>query len=99
MAEGHWQIIDREGGKTKEGSVDCLPLSEVPSEVLKLAQKACKEIGNSLYGVDIKEKDGQFYIIEINDNPSIEKSYEDGIIGYQLYSKIMSVFLQRLESR
>ncbi|MEC9282066.1 MAG: RimK family protein [Bdellovibrionota bacterium] len=99
MAEGHWQIIDREGGKTKEGSVDCLPLSEVPNEVLKLAQKACKEIGNSLYGVDIKEKDGQYYIIEINDNPSIEKSYEDRIIGYQLYSKIMSVFLQRLESR
>lgn len=99
MAKNHWQIINREGGKTKEGAVDTLALEEVPKKALKLALAACKEIGNGLYGVDIKEKDGNFYIIEVNDNPSIEKGWEDRILGQRLYDKIMATFLRRLESR
>lgn len=99
MAKNHWQIISRENGRTQEGSVDTLALDEAPKKAIQLALKACKSIGNSLYGVDIKEKDGEFYIIEINDNPSIEKGWEDRVLGPQLYTKIMSVFLRRLEAR
>lgn len=99
MARNHWQIINRVDGKTTEGAVETLALDEVPSAIIKLAQKACKEIGNSLYGVDIKEKDGQYYLIEINDNPNIDKGSEDKVLGSRLYSKIMSVFLRRLENR
>tara|TARA_R110002073_G_scaffold293869_1_gene459547 strand:+ start:103 stop:1509 length:1407 start_codon:yes stop_codon:yes gene_type:complete len=99
MATNHWQIIKHDGDKTVEGSVDTLSISEVPKKAIQLAQKACKEIGNSLYGVDIKEKNDQFYIIEVNDNPTIEKGSEDGVIGQQLYLKIMSTFLRRLEAR
>ncbi len=99
MAQNHWQIIKREGEQTKEGHVDTLSVSEAPKKAIQLALKACKEIGHSLYGVDIKEKNGQFYVIEVNDNPSIEKGWEDKVLGQQLYQNIMSTFLRRLESR
>lgn len=99
MATNHWQIIKREGEQTKEGHVDTLAVAEAPKKAVQLALKACKEIGHSLYGVDIKEKNGQFYVIEVNDNPSIEKGWEDKVLGQQLYHKIMATFLRRLESR
>jgi glutathione synthase/RimK-type ligase-like ATP-grasp enzyme len=99
MASNHWQIIKREGNKAVEGVVDTLAVDEAPKKAIQLALKACKEIGNGLYGVDIKEKDGNFYIIEVNDNPSIEKGSEDRVLGQQLYHKIMSTFLRRLEAR
>lgn len=99
MAKNHWQIIKQDGSKTHEGGVDTLTIDEVPKKAIQLALKACREIGDSLYGVDIKEKDGQFYIIEVNDNPSIEKGSEDKIIGQQLYFKIMSTFLRRMDAR
>ncbi len=99
MAPNHWQIIKREGENTSEGEADSIPIEEAPPAAVQLALAACKEIGTSLYGVDIKEKDGQFYIIEVNDNPSIEKGYEDLVLGQSLYQKIMTTFLTRLESR
>jgi glutathione synthase/RimK-type ligase-like ATP-grasp enzyme len=99
MANNHWQIIKQEKGRMSEGNVDTYALSETPRQVIRLAQKACETIGNSLYGVDIKESDGNFYVIEINDNPSIEKGYEDRVAGDALYLRIMSSFLRRLETR
>jgi glutathione synthase/RimK-type ligase-like ATP-grasp enzyme len=99
MVKNHWQVINHDGGKPKEGEVDALAIEEVPRKALELALKACKQIGNGLYGVDIKEKGGRFFIIEVNDNPSIEKGCEDKVIGQQLYFRIMSTFLRRLESR
>lgn len=100
MAKNHWQVIKRENDKTlKEGKYDTYPLHQVPKKAVQLALKACKEIGNSLYGVDIKEKDGQFYVIEVNDNPSIEKGVEDKVLGHELYHEIMKTFLNRLDAR
>jgi hypothetical protein len=34
-------------------------------------------IGDSLYGVDLKEIDGGFVVIEVNDNPTIAATEED----------------------
>jgi glutathione synthase/RimK-type ligase-like ATP-grasp enzyme len=99
MVKNHWQIINHDGDKAKEGEVDTLAVEEVPKKALELALRACRQIGNGLYGVDIKEKDGRFFIIEVNDNPSIEKGCEDKVLGQQLYYRIMSTFLRRLEAR
>ena len=33
--------------------------------------------GNGLYGVDIKNNNGDAYVIEVNDNPSIESGEDD----------------------
>jgi len=52
--------------------VESVPANQVPSGVLDLGIKAGKAIGNGMYGVDIKESNGKLYVIEVNDNPSLE---------------------------
>ncbi|OGH01933.1 MAG: hypothetical protein A2600_09730 [Candidatus Lambdaproteobacteria bacterium RIFOXYD1_FULL_56_27] len=97
MAKGHWQIYKTtKGGKLLDGKVDVVAPEEAPYKLLSLAQKAAKLIGDGFYGLDIKEHDGKFYVIEINDNPSIEAGFEDQLLKRRLYSRIMEVFLDRL---
>jgi glutathione synthase/RimK-type ligase-like ATP-grasp enzyme len=45
--------------------------------VVRLGKEAATAVGNGLYGVDIKNNNGDAYVIEVNDNPSLE-SGEDG---------------------
>jgi glutathione synthase/RimK-type ligase-like ATP-grasp enzyme len=52
--------------------VECVPADQVPPGVIELGIKAARAIGKGLYGVDIKEIDGKLYVIEVNDNPSLE---------------------------
>lgn len=52
--------------------VESVPADQVPSEVVELGIAAGKAIGSGLYGVDIKESNGKLYVIEVNDNPSLE---------------------------
>jgi len=52
--------------------VESVPAEQVPSAVINMGIKAGLAIGNGLYGVDIKESQGQLYVIEVNDNPSLE---------------------------
>lgn len=101
MADGHWQIVKHEdSGKTVDGYAETLAIEAVPKEVINIAKKACKDIGDGLYGVDIKDVgNGRYLVIEINDNPNIDCGVEDQILGDSLYSKIMLSFLRRLESR
>ena len=99
MSKGHWQIIEHKDGKTTEGNVDTFDVHTLPPDLIKVALKACKSIGDSLYGVDIKERDGEYFVIEVNDNPSIEKGLEDKILGNNLYKRIIEVFYNRMESR
>ena len=101
MARRHWQIIRRnESGETAvEGSCKTLSVGEAPKEVIQCALKAANLIGDGLYGVDLKAVDNQPYIIEVNDNPSIDTGYEDAVLKAALYREIMSVFLQRIEAK
>lgn len=99
MARNHWQIYNHEAKKAFSGGFETLPTFEVPKPVLDAALKACKIIGNGLYGVDIKEHEGKAYVIEVNDNPSIDHEVEDAYLGNELYMQIMGEFQRRLESR
>jgi len=49
--------------------------------------------------VDIKQKGHQVYVIEVNDNPSIEHKVEDRYLGDELYMLIMLELVNRLEQR
>jgi glutathione synthase/RimK-type ligase-like ATP-grasp enzyme len=51
-----------------------------------------------LYGVDMKELDGKFYVIEINDNPSIDAGIEDKVPKEKLYETIMESFINKIKS-
>lgn len=99
MARNHWQIYNHGAKRFTSGGFETLPTFEVPKAVLDAAIKASNIIGKGLYGVDIKQKDNKVYVIEVNDNPSIDHKVEDAYLGKELYMLIMAEFQQRLEQR
>jgi glutathione synthase/RimK-type ligase-like ATP-grasp enzyme len=100
MARGHWQIINHsDNGEDHYGTFETVPVEWAPRKAVQLAVKAAGLIGNGLYGVDVKESNGKFYIIEVNDNPNIDAGVEDAVLKDELYMRIMSVLLRRIEQR
>ncbi len=98
MVKHHWQIY-RHGRRTSSGGFDTLPLEEVPAGVMDAALRATRPIGDGFYGVDVKEKDGQGFVIEVNDNPNIDSGIEDRYLGRELYRQIVTTLLQRMEAK
>ena len=100
MAKGHWQIYCHyDSGRSRCGLVDTIPIYQVPRVVLDTADKAANLIGKGLYGVDLKMVDDKAYVIEINDNPSIDHGLEDAIIGDEMYYRLLNHFEQALEAK
>lgn len=99
MARGHWQIEDAKRGERVFGRVETLPLEEVPTALVRLAERCAQLVGNGLYGLDIKETRDRFLVMEINDNPNIDAGFEDKVLGDELYRIVMRTFLDRLENR
>ena len=99
MAKNHWQIYNHGNKKNSSGSFTTLPTFEVPKAVLRAALKATRPIGNGFYGVDVKESAGKGYVIEVNDNPSIDSGVEDKYLGRELYRLILQEFARRLDVR
>ncbi len=100
MAPAHWQIIrPHADGDYDAGEVEAVPSDMVPPAVVNTALRATKLIGDGLYGVDLKQVGNQVYVIEINDNPSIDAGYEDKLLKDDLYDRIMQVFLKRIQQR
>lgn len=100
MAKGHWQIYNWEDNSVnnQEGGFETIPVEKVPSKVIKTALKAANIIGDGLYGVDLKEINREVYVIEINDNPSIESGVEDEYLQDDLYLEIIKSFYNRLDN-
>lgn len=101
MARNHWQIYNHASNRksAQSGGFETIPTFETPKPVLDAALKASRIIGNGLYGVDLKQRGNQIYVIEVNDNPSIDHSIEDAYLGDELYMMIMQEFVNRLERR
>lgn len=98
MARNHWQIIEwKKSGKAQEGKSETYPIHEVPKALINTAIKATKLIGNGLYGVDIKEVNKKFYVIEVNDNPNLDAGIEDKILKNRLYETIMETLMDRVK--
>lgn len=100
MARGHWQIaVHRQGNRPRFGKAETLPVELAPRKAVAMAQKAANLIGSGLYGVDVKEAEGEFYIIEVNDNPNLDAGVEDAILREDLYQRIIQSFIHRIELR
>jgi glutathione synthase/RimK-type ligase-like ATP-grasp enzyme len=98
MARNHWQIIEwKKSGKAQEGKAETYPVEEVPKALITTATKATKLIGNGLYGVDIKEVNKKFYVIEVNDNPNLDAGIEDKVLKNTLYETIMETLMERVK--
>jgi glutathione synthase/RimK-type ligase-like ATP-grasp enzyme len=99
MASKHWQIVNWSAdGSSRDGSVECISVDQAPAGLIKTALRATSLIGKGLYGVDMKEKDGKFYVIEVNDNPNIDSGTEDKVLKDKLYSIIIDVFLNKIKA-
>src|SRR5690606_19412838 len=86
MAPKHWQIIKQDTDEpNRYGRVVTIPVEVAPRRVVGVALKAANLIGNGLYGVDVKQSGNQFYVIEVNDNPTIDSGLEDSILRDELY--------------
>jgi glutathione synthase/RimK-type ligase-like ATP-grasp enzyme len=98
MAHKHWQILQwRQAGGVKEGRTEAVRVEDTPRSVVRAALRAANLIGDGFYGVDLKQVGRSVYIIEINDNPSIDAGYEDRVLRLELYDRIMRVFRERLD--
>jgi glutathione synthase/RimK-type ligase-like ATP-grasp enzyme len=100
MAKKHWQIVNHDkGGKPIEGGFRTPSLKEAPKRVIDIAVKAARLIGNGLYGVDLKETNGEVYVIEVNDNPNLQHGEEDKAEKDEVWIKLTQWFLDRLENK
>jgi glutathione synthase/RimK-type ligase-like ATP-grasp enzyme len=100
MASKHWQIMQwKEKGKvaTRFGKSETFPIEIVPPQLVKTALQISNLIGDGLYGVDLKQIGNKFYVIEVNDNPSIDTGVEDLVLKDKLYNRIMEIFLKKVK--
>jgi glutathione synthase/RimK-type ligase-like ATP-grasp enzyme len=99
MARGHWQIQKAHGATRRSyGRVETVAVEDAPPQAVELAVRAANLIGRGFYGVDIKERDGEFLVMEVNDNPNVEAGCEDRILKDGLYLAVMRVFRERLDT-
>ncbi|MGY5849443.1 RimK family protein [Salegentibacter sp. F14] len=101
MAKDHWQIYNWNAAEkiNQDGDAECFPIEEIPKKVLEAALNSAKIMGKGLYGIDVKEINGQALVIEINDNPNIDAGVEDAFYGDQVYVDILSALKSRLEKK
>lgn len=98
MAEGHWQIYNHGDKHTVEGETETIAVEHAPREVLELALQTANAIGDGFYGVDVKTFNGRHVLMEINDNPNVDRGVEDAILGDALYDRIMKTLRARVDA-
>lgn len=91
IPKGRWKHGAKRRGKPTFvwGRTVALKRENASAPLKELALKACEVIGHGLYGVDIKEANGNYVVVEVNDNPSIYAGYED-LRNKDLYGKIIT---------
>ena len=98
MARGHWQIVKhRADGSAREGGFRTFELDQAPRELIDIAVRAARPIGEGFYGVDIKETDHGFIVMEVNDNPNLEHGVEDQVGKDEIWVRLLKWFVERFE--
>lgn len=87
------KIVASEEGEIPDYASESVPREMVPVETIDLAVRAAKAIGKGLYSVDIKQRGGRQFVIEVNDNPSLD-SGEDEYYP-QIFNQIISNLMER----
>ncbi len=95
VPKGRWKHGAKRRGKPSFvwGRTISLKRENAPMKLKEMALKACEVVGNGLYGVDIKEVNGEYIVVEVNDNPSIYAGYED-LRAKDVYSKIIEFLIE-----
>jgi glutathione synthase/RimK-type ligase-like ATP-grasp enzyme len=84
-----WKIMTyTDAGKTISGQVKGFQLAKAEPRLIDRAVQAAAAIGNGLYGVDLKQVDDDFVVIEVNDNPTMSEGEEDQA-SPELYERLI----------
>jgi glutathione synthase/RimK-type ligase-like ATP-grasp enzyme len=98
MARGHWQIVKhRSDGSAREGGFKTFDLDQAPPALIDVAVRAARPIGEGFYGVDIKQTENGFIVMEVNDNPNLEHGIEDVVGKDEVWIKLLKWFIDRFE--
>jgi glutathione synthase/RimK-type ligase-like ATP-grasp enzyme len=98
MARGHWQIVKHgPDGSSREGGFRTFDLDQAPKEIIELAVRAAKPIGDGFYGVDLKQTNDGIIVMEVNDNPNLEHGIEDSVGKDEVWIKLLKWFIERFE--
>lgn len=92
IPDGGWKIKSKINGKNVWGKTIAVPRDSISPDLKNLSIRLSKYIGDGLYGLDVKETDDGFKVIEINDNPSIYLGSEDSE-DKDIYIKIISALV------
>lgn len=95
IPKGKWKHGAKLRGKQTVvwGRTVALEKQTAPAQLREVALKACSVVGKGLYGVDLKEINGDYVVVEVNDNPSIYAGYEDAK-DPDIYKKIIGYLAQ-----
>ncbi len=95
IPKGKWKHGAKLRGKPTViwGRTVSVQKKDMPPRLREVALKACSVIGKGLYGVDLKEVNGDYVVVEVNDNPSIYAGYEDQMDG-DIYKRIINYLAQ-----
>jgi glutathione synthase/RimK-type ligase-like ATP-grasp enzyme len=98
MARGHWQVVKyRADGSSHEGGFRAFDVSQAPPEVIDIAVRAARPIGDGFYGVDLKQTDRGIVVMEVNDNPNLEHGIEDQVGKDEIWVRLLKWFTERFE--
>ncbi len=98
MARGHWQIVKhRADGSSREGGFRTFALDQAPADVIDTGVRAARQIGDGLYGVDLKQTPTGIVVMEVNDNPNLEHGIEDTVGKDEIWTRILKWFIDRFE--
>ncbi|MFZ1922437.1 MAG: RimK family protein [Xanthobacteraceae bacterium] len=98
MARGHWQVVKyRPDGSSHEGGFRAFGLDQTPPEVMDIAVRAARPIGDGFYGVDLKQTSHGIVVMEVNDNPSLEHGIEDTVGKDEIWTRLLRWFVDRFE--
>src|ERR1700733_6383634 len=98
MARGHWQIVKHGAdGSSREGGFRTFEIDQAPSELIDIAARAARPIGEGFYGVDVKQTDQGFVVMEVSDNPNLEHGIEEQVGKDEIWIRLLRWFIERFE--
>jgi len=92
IPRGGWKVKSKINGRNVWGDTVAVPRESISPELEKICISLSKCVGGGLYGLDVKETDEGYKVIEINDNPSLYKGYEDAV-DTDIYEKIIDALV------
>lgn len=92
IPKGGWKVKSKINGKNVWGKTIAISRDLISPELRNICIDLSRCVGDGLYGLDVKETNSGYKVIEINDNPSIYDGYEDAA-DKDIYEKIINALV------